>query len=48
MRRLGCDGDGATGWSNDPRPFTWTRSAEEVLETLAGDCQRITGLGPAR
>jgi hypothetical protein len=49
MRRLGCDGDGTTtGWNNDPRPFSWTRSADEIPETLAEYCQRITGLGAAR
>jgi hypothetical protein len=25
----------------DPRPFTWTKSADEILETIAEYCQRI-------
>jgi hypothetical protein len=24
-----------------PKPFTWTKSADEILETLAAYCQRI-------
>jgi transposase len=38
-----------TEWNKDPEPFTWTKSADEILETLAEYCQRITGPGtPAR
>ncbi|MFD5566374.1 IS630 family transposase [Kitasatospora griseola] len=32
-------------WNEDPRPFTWTKSAEEILESLARFCQRISGAG---
>ena len=28
-------------WNTDPRPFTWTKTADEILETLAAYCQRI-------
>ena len=36
-------------WNKDPRPFIWTRSADDILETLAEYCQRITGPAtPAR
>jgi hypothetical protein len=28
-------------WNKDPRPFVWTRSADEILEALAAYCQRI-------
>jgi hypothetical protein len=36
-------------WNKDPKPFTWTKSAGEILETPAEYCQRITGPGtPAR
>jgi transposase len=28
-------------WNKDPRPFIWTKSADEILETLAAYCQRI-------
>jgi transposase len=29
-------------WNKDPRPFTWTKSADDILETIAEYCQRIT------
>jgi transposase len=32
-------------WNKDPRPFVWTRTADEILETLAAYCQRINGTG---
>ena len=28
-------------WNKDPRPFVWTQSADEILETLAAYCERI-------
>jgi hypothetical protein len=30
-----------TEWNKDPKPFMWTKSADEILETLAAYCQRI-------
>jgi transposase len=35
-------------WNKDPRPFAWTKSADDILETLAEYCQRITGSGQQR
>ena len=32
-------------WNRDPKPFVWTKSADEILETLAAYCQRIAGSG---
>jgi transposase len=32
-------------WNKDPRPFTWTKPADDILETLADYCQRIIGPG---
>jgi transposase len=32
-------------WNKNPRPFTWTKSADEILETLAAYCGLITGSG---
>jgi transposase len=32
-------------WNKDPKPFAWTKSADEILETLAAYCQRIAGSG---
>jgi transposase len=28
-------------WNSNPRPFTWTKPADEILETLAAYCQRV-------
>ena len=28
-------------WNKDPRPFVWTKTADEILETLAAYCGRI-------
>jgi len=28
-------------WNKDPKPFVWTKSADEILETIAEYCQRI-------
>ena len=32
-------------WNEDPRPFIWTKTAEEILDSLARYCQRISGAG---
>ena len=32
-------------WNQNPRPFIWTKSAEEILESLARYCRRISGAG---
>jgi transposase len=32
-------------WNKDPRPFAWTKSADDILETVAEYCQRITDSG---
>src|ERR1700735_2423761 len=32
-------------WNKNPRPFVWTKSADEILETLAAYCGLITGSG---
>jgi transposase len=34
-----------TDWNNNPRPFIWTKTAEEILESLARLCRRISGAG---
>jgi hypothetical protein len=28
-------------WNKDPKPFTWIKSADEILETLAAYCPRV-------
>jgi transposase len=30
-------------WNEDPKPFVWTKAADEILGTLAAYCQRISG-----
>jgi len=30
-------------WNKNPRPFVWTKSADDILETIAGYRQRTTG-----
>ena len=32
-------------WNTDPRPFIWTKPAEQILESLARLLQRTTGAG---
>jgi hypothetical protein len=28
-------------WNKNPKPFMWTKTADEILETLAAYCQRV-------
>ena len=28
-------------WNKDPKPFVWTKTADQILDTLAAYCQRI-------
>lgn len=32
-------------WNDDPKSFAWHKSGDEILETLAAYCQRITDSG---
>ena len=32
-------------WNQHPRPFIWTKTAEETLDSLARYCRRISGAG---
>jgi len=32
-------------WNADPKPFTWTKTADDILETLAAYCQRVIDSG---
>jgi transposase len=34
-----------TNWNDDPKPFVWHKSADEILESLAYYCQRINDSG---
>jgi transposase len=32
-------------WNQEPRPFVWTKTADEILDTIATYCQRINDSG---
>jgi len=32
-------------WNANPRPFAWTKSADEILDSVAKYCMRISGAG---
>lgn len=32
-------------WNKDPKPFIWTKTADQILDTLAAYCQRISDSG---
>jgi transposase len=32
-------------WNTNPRPYVWTRTADQILESLAAYCQRINDSG---
>jgi transposase len=34
-----------TGWNDNPQPFVWHKTADEILESLAAYCQRINDSG---
>lgn len=33
------------GWNDDPRPYVWTKTADEILQALASYCRRIKDSG---
>lgn len=37
--------DWATAWNDNPKPFIWTKTAEQILERLGRLMKRITGEG---
>jgi hypothetical protein len=32
-------------WNNDPKPFVWTKTAEQILQSLGRLLTRISGAG---
>jgi hypothetical protein len=32
-------------WNTNPRPFVWTETADEILESISRYCQRINDSG---
>jgi hypothetical protein len=54
QRWLGCGGvsEGepliakwASEWNHDPKSFIWTKTADDIFETLAAYCERINNSG---
>ena len=37
--------DWTATWNEDPKPFTWTKTADEILDRLASYLERIPGAG---
>ena len=36
---------GIQAWNDDPKPFVWTKTAQEILDSLAGYLQRVNDSG---
>jgi transposase len=34
-----------TNWNEEPEPYVWHKTADEILDSLASYCQRISGSG---
>ena len=34
-----------TNWNEDPKPYIWHKTADEILTSLANYCQRINDSG---
>jgi len=34
-----------TGWNQDPKPYVFHKTADEILDSLASYCQRINDSG---
>jgi transposase len=32
-------------WNEDPRPYVWTKTADEILDSITAFCQRTSGAG---
>ncbi|HXA53597.1 MAG TPA: IS630 family transposase, partial [Solirubrobacteraceae bacterium] len=32
-------------WNENPRPYVWTKTADQILDSLTRYCQRITDSG---
>jgi transposase len=37
--------DWVARWNENPRPFVWTKTADEILDSVARYCMRISGAG---
>ncbi len=34
-----------TNWNDDPKPYVWHKTADEILDSLTSYCQRINDSG---
>ena len=32
-------------WNENPRPYVWVKTADEILKSIARYCERISGTG---
>ncbi|MGH3487223.1 MAG: IS630 family transposase, partial [Actinopolymorphaceae bacterium] len=32
-------------WNDNPRPYVWTKTADEILDSIATFCKRTSGAG---
>jgi hypothetical protein len=39
------DASNLNRWNEEPKPFVWHKNAEEILDTLANYCERISDSG---
>ena len=39
--QLGSVGTSIANWNDDPKPFVWHKTADQILDTLAAYCARI-------
>jgi hypothetical protein len=37
--------DWIENWNADPKPYVWVKTADQILEKLAGDCNAIDASG---
>ncbi|MBB4786897.1 hypothetical protein [Streptomyces rapamycinicus] len=37
--------DWLADWNKDPRPFAWTKTADEIIDKVAAYCRRIADSG---
>lgn len=46
MRQLNADiRDWIEHWNDNPRPYLWTKPADQILESIANYCKRINDSG---
>ena len=42
VRQLNCDiRNWIETWNKNPKPYVWTKTADQILDSIASYCQRI-------